>query len=201
MNNFYTYLLRRPDKEDPFDPNSKQPFWVGKGSSIRIGQHRYEARASYKRPGRKSIKIKIIHKLWDSGLDFEEDIILSDCTEEEAYLYEKQAIAAYGRIDLGTGCLANRTSGCEIPEPAELNGRTITEFLQSPPRAKSPKQTEPHPLRAFFRAREISQEALGKHLELHQSQLSLWLSGRGMPDWVEEKLQAVADKILGEEEK
>jgi hypothetical protein len=63
--------------------------------------------------GYKSIKIKIIHKLWKQELDFIEDIIFDSLTEQEAFILESNLIKEYGRLDLGTGCLANMTDGGE----------------------------------------------------------------------------------------
>jgi len=110
--NFYVYFLRRPDREDPFEPGRDQPFYVGKGSNGRLKGHRKEAKQLLKSE-RKTIKIKIIHKLWKQGLDFVEDIIFDDLTEQEAFLQECQFIASYGRLNNKTGCLANLTDGGE----------------------------------------------------------------------------------------
>lgn len=111
MPDYYIYFLRRPDKEDPLWPGEYQPFYVGKGSNGRHLVHRDEAKSLLHKPGRKPIKINIIHSLWKSGFDFFEEIILDNLTELEAFEIEKQTIMTYGRIDLGTGCLANMTDG------------------------------------------------------------------------------------------
>lgn len=113
MAEFYVYLLRRPDKEDPFESGKACPFYVGKGSNGRVNKHRKEALALLHKSGRKSLKIGIIHKLWKAGLDFEEDMVLTTQIEEEAFLLERQTIATYGRADLKTGILANLTDGGE----------------------------------------------------------------------------------------
>ena len=110
-NNFYVYYLRRPDKKDSFEPERGCPFYVGKGSNGRFNSHRQEAEKLLYKPGRKSIKINIIHSLWIDRMDFEEDIIFNNLTEQEAFELEIEAIAAYGRINNETGCLANLTNG------------------------------------------------------------------------------------------
>ena len=110
-NIFYVYYLRRPDKVDPEDLTLSQPFYVGKGSNGRIGDHRWEAKYLLNKPGRKIHKINIIHKLWRLELDFAEDIILDNLSEQDALDIEKAAIELYGRINNGTGCLANLTDG------------------------------------------------------------------------------------------
>ena len=111
MGNFYIYYLRRPDKIDPEGETKSQPFYVGKGSNCRAKEHRIEAKQLLCEPGNKSIKCKIIYKLWKQGLDYEEDIFISDLDEQEAFELEKEIVLLYGRIDLGTGCLANLTDG------------------------------------------------------------------------------------------
>jgi len=111
---FYIYFLRRSDKEDPLELNKGQPFYVGKGSNDRIGSHRKDAKM-YQNGNLdyKCLKNSIIVSLWNSSLDFEEEVIFNHLTEQEAFKYEIQIIAIYGRIDLGTGCLANMTDGGE----------------------------------------------------------------------------------------
>lgn len=105
--------MRRPDKVDPLDLSLACPFYVGKGCNGRLKDHRREAESLKGKPGRKSIKIAIIHKLWKQGLDFKEDIFINNYSEEDALAIEIAAIEQYGRIDLGTGCLANLTNGGE----------------------------------------------------------------------------------------
>jgi hypothetical protein len=204
MNEYYVYILRRPDRTDQFDQDKGEPFWVGKGQGDRIDRHRQEAEKTYKRPGVKSIKDRIIHKLWDAGLDYTEDYFIINCSEEDAFLYEGQVIEAYGRIDLGTGCLANRTNGSEIIIPGD-EPLSIQELLKPLPRINKASQGTPHPLKAFFRSHGIGQVHLCNLLKiygLHQSSLSKWLSGVApMPPEIEERLQAVADAITIEESK
>lgn len=105
LNNFYVYILRHPGKSEP--------FYVGKGSNGRIGQHRSEALALFGKCGRKCLKINIIHKLWKLGMDYEVDIVVHNLMEEESFEYEKLLIKIYGRKDNNTGILANLTDGGE----------------------------------------------------------------------------------------
>ena len=112
------YVLRRSDKEDPLELGAWQPLYFGKGQKDngRKFSHRREALKLLKNPNAKNtnpIKNRIIHKLWAQGLDYIEESYITDLTEEEALYYEKECIATYGRIDLGTGCLANLTDGGE----------------------------------------------------------------------------------------
>ena len=82
-NRFYTYAYLREDKT---------PYYIGKGKESR----------AYKR-SKKDIKppkdkTKIIY-------------LKQNLTEEEAFKHEIYMIAVFGRIDLGTGILYNRTNG------------------------------------------------------------------------------------------
>jgi hypothetical protein len=106
---FYVYILRRPDKHDPFYIWLSCPFYVGKGSNGRVEEHRRKAKNSKD----KNLKNKIIRKLWSRGLDFEEEILFDNLTEQEAFELERKLIAKYGRINNGTGILANMTDGGE----------------------------------------------------------------------------------------
>ena len=111
---FYTYKLTRPDKKDPFDSELDQPFWIGKGKKDRIYSHRKEAKKCFKNPSlQRDIRINIIIKLWNLGLDFIEEKICKKISEEEAFEMEILAISKYGRINNNTGCLANLTDGGE----------------------------------------------------------------------------------------
>jgi len=39
------------------------------------------------------------------------EIYKSDITVEESYVLENELVTKYGRLDIGTGCLSNRTNG------------------------------------------------------------------------------------------
>ena len=109
---FYVYFLRRPDKDDPFEPGRGQPFYVGKGCDGRSDEHRREALRH--RKGKESVnpyKNSIINYLWKSNLNYEVDIIFNQLTEFEAFEIEAMGIASYGRHNKGTGILANMTNG------------------------------------------------------------------------------------------
>jgi len=81
---FYVYKYLREDGT---------PYYIGKGSGER----------AYKKWGKKDIKPP----------EGAEQIIIveNNLTEEQAFNLEKKLIAEYGRKDLGTGILYNRTEG------------------------------------------------------------------------------------------
>jgi hypothetical protein len=81
---YYTYAYLRKDKT---------PYYIGKGKGNRI----YDKRKTTKPPKDKS---KII-------------FLKQNLTEEEAFNHEIYMIDVFGRIDLGTGILHNRTNGGE----------------------------------------------------------------------------------------
>ena len=108
---FYTYAFLRRDGT---------PYYIGKGSGKRI----------YSRKGRPCGTPKDISRII---------FLKQNLTEREAFEHEAYMIAVFGRKDLGTGILHNRTNGGEgssgAIRPLELRekisqtmkGRTFTE--------------------------------------------------------------------------
>lgn len=86
-NRFYTYAYLREDRT---------PYYIGKGSGYRA-YHKGKNEI-------RSIKDK-------SRIIF----LKQNLTEEEAFKHEIYMIAVFGRKDLGTGILRNRTNGGEGP--------------------------------------------------------------------------------------
>ena len=84
LNGFYTYAYLRKDST---------PYYIGKGVRDRV----YSSNRKIKKPKDKS---RII-------------FLKQNLTEEEAFRHEKYMIAVFGRKDLGTGILHNRTNGGE----------------------------------------------------------------------------------------
>ena len=85
MQKYYTYAYLREDRT---------PYYIGKGS----GNRAY--RRSKKRINPPKDKSRVI-------------ILKNFLIEEEAFKHEVYMIAVFGRIDLGTGILHNRTDGGE----------------------------------------------------------------------------------------
>lgn len=84
-NRFYTYAYLREDKT---------PYYIGKGQTKRICQ------STGKPCGVPKDKSRII-------------FLKKNLTEEEAFRHEIYMISVFGRKDLGTGILHNRTNGGE----------------------------------------------------------------------------------------
>jgi hypothetical protein len=84
---YYTYAYLREDRT---------PYYIGKGQGNRAYVKRY-GKGRAKRP--KNLNNIILLK--------------ENLTEEEAFKHEIYMIAVFGRIDLGTGILHNRTDGGE----------------------------------------------------------------------------------------
>ena len=86
-NRFYTYAYLREDKS---------PYYIGKGQ----GQRLYSRQRKRIKPPKDRTRIIFLKQ---------------NLTEEEAFNHEKYMIAVFGRKDLGTGILHNRTDGGEGP--------------------------------------------------------------------------------------
>ncbi len=84
-NRFYTYAYLREDRT---------PYYIGKGSWGRI----------YDTKGRPCSKPKDKSRII---------FLKQNLTEEEAFKHEVYMIAVFGRIDLGTGILRNKSDGGE----------------------------------------------------------------------------------------
>jgi hypothetical protein len=84
-NRFYTYAYLREDRT---------PYYIGKGKGDRV----YKKRKSEIKPPKDKSRIIFLKQ---------------NLTEAEAYRHEIYMIAVFGRKDLGTGILYNRTGGGE----------------------------------------------------------------------------------------
>ena len=94
-NRFYTYAYLREDKT---------PYYIGKGTGKRIYQ-------TDGKPCNKPPKDRII-------------FLKQNITEEEAFKHEIYMIAVFGRKDLGTGILRNKTDGGEGSSGAIIGEET-----------------------------------------------------------------------------
>ena len=94
-NRFYTYAYLREDRT---------PYYIGKGCGDRI----YSPNRTINKPKNKS---RII-------------FLKQNLTEEEAFKHEKYMISVFGRKDLGTGILRNKTDGGDGASGAIVSEKT-----------------------------------------------------------------------------
>jgi hypothetical protein len=102
MNDYYTYVL--------IDPRTCQPFYVGKGKNRRIYDHWKNRKSKHvKNEGLKNI----LCELDNADLSPTYIKVLCDVDEVQALNKEKDLVALYGRLDIGTGVLYNKIDGGE----------------------------------------------------------------------------------------
>lgn len=88
---YYVYILCRPNKQYP----GGKPFYVGKGKGPRVFRHEDEARR-----GHKCHKCNVIRKVLKQGGEIQRYIVFTTDDEQEAFDYERDLIALYGRKTL-----------------------------------------------------------------------------------------------------
>ena len=149
MNNYYTYAYLREDRT---------PYYIGKGKEYRAHQRN---KTDIKPPKDKS---RIL-------------FLKQNLTEEEAFEHEVYMIAVFGRKDLGTGILHNRTNGGEGMggfKQTEEHKRKIREACK-----KVAEQT----------IKKISEAKRGKSVsEETKRKISQTLKGRTLSQEIKEKL-------------
>lgn len=100
VNNFYVYYL--------IDPNTRQPFYVGKGTGNRMYEH-YRVRSRLTNP---LLKNKLL-KMDKEGKTVVYEKVLINADEEMAFAKERALISLHGRLIDRTGILCNLTEGGE----------------------------------------------------------------------------------------
>ena len=108
---YYTYAFLREDRT---------PYYIGKGK----GNRAYRSRDKGIKPPKDKSKILILKQ---------------NLTEEESFRHEVYMIAVFGRKDLGTGILHNRTNGGDGVSGAVVSDETRrkkSEALKGKPRSK-----------------------------------------------------------------
>ena len=114
MNNYYTYAYLREDKT---------PYYIGKGK----GDRAYKKSKNDVKPPKDKTRIILLKQ---------------NLIEEEAFRHEIYMIDVFGRKDLGTGILHNRTDGGEGASgciPSEETKRKISNSLKGIPRPEDVK--------------------------------------------------------------
>ena len=108
---YYTYAFLREDRT---------PYYIGKGK----GNRAYRRRDKGIKPPKDKSKILILKQ---------------NLTEEESFRHEVYMIAVFGRKDLGTGILHNKTNGGDGVSGAVVSDETrrkMSEALKGKPRSK-----------------------------------------------------------------
>lgn len=119
MNDHYVYMYLRERKTENGLPGT--PYYVGKGH----GQRAFNRRKNVHLPSR---LVNIV-------------LVATGLPEREALALERAKILEYGRLDLGTGCLMNRTIGGEFRHTPEARAK-ITASLMGHKRQVGRKQSD-----------------------------------------------------------
>ena len=132
-NRFYTYAYLREDKT---------PYYVGKGSDKRlyVNQHRVIS------PPKDKSRIILLKQ---------------NLTEEDAFKHEIYMIAVFGRKDLGTGILHNKTNGGEGVSGLVMS-EEAREKLSAANKGKTPSPETRAKLSAARKGKTFSPETRAK---------------------------------------
>ncbi len=133
MNNYYTYAYLREDRT---------PYYIGKGKEYRAHQR---SKTDVKPPKDKS---RIL-------------FLKQNLTEEEAFEHEVYMIAVFGRKDLGTGILHNRTNGGEGSSGRILSEKSKTKLREAHKNKKLSEETKKK-IGESIKGREYSEETILK---------------------------------------
>jgi hypothetical protein len=161
---YYTYAYLREDKT---------PYYIGKGKGKRI----YNKMNGDIRPPKDKSRIIFLKK---------------NLTEEEAFKHEIYMIDVFGRKDLGTGILRNRTNGGEGASGVLVNEETRKKLSEMRVGEKNPnygkKMTEEQ-------KQKISEKRKGMKLtEEHKDKIrqrmmgNTWNLGRKLSDETKQKV-------------
>jgi hypothetical protein len=112
---YYTYAYLREDRS---------PYYIGKGKGKRV----YEKCGRTIKPPKDKSRILILKQ---------------NLTEAEAFRHEVYMIAVYGRKDLGTGILHNRTNGGEGGSGRIVSEETRRKLSESTKGEKHPQYGKP----------------------------------------------------------
>ena len=130
---YYVYSYLREDCS---------PYYIGKGS----GKRAYTKGPKEVKPPRDKSRVKIIK---------------ADLTEEEAFLLEKLYILMFGRVDLGTGILRNKSDGGDGSSGAIRSKETREKLRQANLGKKKPREVGEKISKALT-GRKLSEEMKAK---------------------------------------
>jgi hypothetical protein len=97
----YVYMHIRKD--------NNQPFYIGVGGLLSFDNYQRANSENWKGLSHRSDFWKNV--VFKYG--FKVEIVLNNCTKEDAFLEEQRLISLYGRKDIKTGILVNHTAGGE----------------------------------------------------------------------------------------
>jgi hypothetical protein len=162
-NRFYTYAYLRKDRT---------PYYIGKGTGDRV----YKKRKSEIKPPKDNTRIIYLKQ---------------NLTEEEAFKHEIYMIAVFGRKDLGTGILHNRTDG----------GEGSSGVVQSDQHKKKISKANKGRTFSEEHKRKISEAKKGKTLsEKHKRKIGVKSKGKTLSEETRRKLSEVnKGKTISEE--
>jgi len=132
-NIYYIYSYLREDYS---------PYYIGKGS----GKRAYTKGPKEVKPPRDKSRVKIIK---------------ANLTEEEAFLLEKLYILMFGRVDLGTGILRNKSDGGDGASGA-IRSSEFREKLRQVNLGKQRPQSVYDKIAASNRGKKVSAETKAK---------------------------------------
>jgi molecular chaperone DnaK (HSP70) len=145
-NRFYTYAYLREDRT---------PYYIGKGSGKRL----YKKGRGQIKPPKNKDRILILKK---------------DITEEEAFKHEIYMIAVFGRKDLGTGILHNRTDGgdgCSGAVRSEEWKKRMSKLKIGNTYGKSPSEETRRKISESSKGRILSEETKRKISESNKGKI------------------------------
>ena len=161
---YYTYAYLREDKT---------PYYIGKGK----GNRAYRRNKTDIKPPKDKTRILILKQ---------------NLTDEEAIKHEIYMIAVFGRRDLGTGILHNRTNGGEGASGTVVSNKTrkkLSEANKNSSEETRRKMSESHKGKTLSKEskRKMSESSKGKtHSEETKIKMSEAKKGRSRPPHSEE---------------
>jgi hypothetical protein len=175
---YYTYAFLREDRT---------PYYIGKGKDNRAYRRRHKG---IKPPKDKS---RIL-------------ILKQNLTEEEAFKHERYVIAVFGRKDLGTGILHNRTDGGDGASGTVVSNKTrkkLSEANKNPSEETRRKMSESHKSKTLSKETKIkmSESSKGKtHSEETKIKMSEAKKGRSRPPHSEETKRKLSEANKGKKQ-
>ena len=163
MNNkYYTYAYLREDRT---------PYYIGKGKGNRI----------YRTNGRGCVKPKDKSRII---------FLKQNLTEKEAFKHEIYMIAVFGRKDLGTGILLNRSNGGEGPSGfirSEKQKKHLSEIKKGKKVYDITEETR----------KKMSKSQKGRtHTEDSKKKISLSHKGKPKPPLSKEHKEKIRNSLL-----